>query len=191
MAKKFALAFDLQLCTGCETCTIACRLENGTGGWITVQTVQGELAEAGEVRYHKLSWQPVTCMHCDNPPCREACPEGAIVKREDGIVLVEEENCVNCLVCVDACPYQAIYADPRLDVVGKCNLCLPRIEQGLEPFCVRECTGRAIRFGDVNDPQSELSKLLASREAKVLQPEKGTMPSVYYLVGGLLKGRLL
>ncbi len=120
------------------------------------------------------------CMQCNNPPCMDACPEEAIYKRKDGIVLVDEEKCTGCQLCIPACPYDALTYDDQRDVIVKCTLCHHRIDKGLEPFCVVCCEDDAIFFGDLNDPESEVSRLISQRSAYILKPEAGTTPAVYY-----------
>jgi len=127
-----------------------------------------------------MSWLPVPCMHCDKPSCLDACPEEAIYKRKDGLVLVDEDKCTGCQVCIDACPYNVITYDDNRDVIWKCTLCHHRIDEGLEPFCVICCEDEALFFGDLNDPESQVSKLITQKKAYTLKPEKGTAPAVYY-----------
>ena len=186
MVKQYSLVFDLRRCIGCHNCTIACKVENNleVGSWIKVLTSSGTLVDMPTGKYPQLSlyWQPITCMHCQNPPCLEACPvEGTIYIRPDGIVLIEKEKCTGCELCISACPYGVIQFNPQANVAEKCSLCSHRIDQGLPPFCVKECIWGAIHFGDIGDPNSEVSQLMSSRDGYALEPEKGTQPSNYYL----------
>jgi len=119
-------------------------------------------------------------MHCANPACVEYCPIGALWKREDGLVLIDGEKCDGCQACVAACPYGTIVYSAEMEAVEKCDLCAHRIDQGLEPFCVVCCEGQAMYFGDLNDPSSEVSRLLADRGTFTLMPEAGTSPSIFY-----------
>ncbi len=179
MAKQYVLVFDLKRCIGCLTCTIACKVENNlvTGySWIKVLTIID-----GKYPHLSMSWQPMTCMQCQKPPCIEACPEEAIRRRQDGIVLIDKTKCNGCQACQPACPYDAIRFNPDEQVVEKCNLCAHRIDQDLPPFCVKECIWGAIHFGDIGDPKSEVSLLVAKRSSYVVQPEKGTQPLIHYL----------
>ena len=123
---------------------------------------------------------PVPCMHCNDPQCMDACPEEAIYKRPDGIVLLDEEKCTGCQLCIPACPYDALTYDDNRDMVVKCTLCHHRIDEGLEPLCMTCCEAEAIFFGDMNDPTSEVSKRISQRNAYTLKPEAGTGPAVYY-----------
>lgn len=186
MTKQYALLFDLRRCIGCRTCVIACKLENNLevgDNWIQVFSANGSLNDSPQGKYPQLSlvWRPVACMHCQNPPCRGACPEEAIYKREDGIVLIDEKKCTGCLLCQPACPYDVIHFKEGENLADKCTLCCHRIDQGLIPNCARECIWGAILFGDINDPKSKVAKLIARRKGFVLKPEKKSLPSNHYL----------
>ena len=184
MSKRYGLAIDLDRCFGCQTCRIACKVENSleTGSGIRVDTVGGAHPDTPKGTYPNLSmyYLPIPCMHCGEPSCMDVCPVDAIYKRDDGIVLVDEEKCNGCQACVSACPYGALTYDDHRDVVVKCTLCHHRIDEGLEPFCVACCEAEAIFFGDLNDPESEVSKLISQRDAYTLKAEAGTAPAVYY-----------
>ena len=186
MKKQYALVFDLRRCIGCRTCVIACRVENKLDGeysWMSLPTGSGTLADLPQGKFPNLSlyWQPATCMHCQKPSCLEACPDNAIYKRPDGIVLIDREKCTGCQLCLPACPYGVIQFNNQEKVAEKCTLCSHRIEQGLLPFCAKECIWGAIHFGDINDTQSGVSRLVSSRKGYVLKPEEGAQPSNRYL----------
>lgn len=185
MAKRYGLVIDLERCIGCHTCTIACKLENGieNGSGIRVETVGGAHRDTPggwrpRLRMHFL---PVLCMHCDKPPCRDACPPGAIVKRDNGLVVILEADCNGCEACLRACPHGALFMDGGKGIVRKCDLCAHRIEDGLAPFCVVCCETEAVSFGDLADPSSPVSRLIRERGAAVLKPELGLGPAVYYI----------
>ena len=149
-----------------------------------------------------LSFLPVQCQHCANPSCMEVCPTGATQKREDGIVWVDSELCIGCESCIKACPYEGVRSliegDPKyyLDVVvgefdapdhdpgtvEKCTLCKNLIDRGEEPACMQLCPGRARYWGDLDDPDSEVSKAIEGRETMHLREAAGTEPSVFYLI---------
>ena len=186
MVKQYGFVFDLKRCIGCYTCVIACKVENclQEHSWIKVLTSNGAPGNTATGRYPELSlsWQPITCMHCQNPPCLEACPlESAIYKRPDGIVLIDKEKCTGCQLCIPACPYGVIKFDLQDNVAQKCTFCSHRLDQDLTPFCVKECIWGAIHFGDVGDPNSEVSQLISTRNSYTLGPERDTQPSNYYL----------
>jgi Fe-S-cluster-containing dehydrogenase component len=189
-SKRYGLVIDLERCVGCEGCRIVCKLENDwdKGSGIRIDTVGGAHRDTPSGKWPNLSmyYLPVPCMHCSKPPCLDACPVEAISKREDGIVIVDDEKCNGCKgkkskACIDACPYDAFTFIPEKNVVKKCDLCAHRIDEGQEPFCVTCCCDSAMFFGDLNDPQSEVSKLAAQKGAYVLKPEAGTVPGVHYM----------
>lgn len=150
-----------------------------------------------------MSYMPLACQHCDNPACVKVCPVGATYKdQESGIVRQDYDKCIGCRMCMSACPYTGVrsftWEEPQhvIDfaiggddvpahqkhVVEKCTMCYHRIAKGEEPECIKVCPERARHFGDFNDPDSEVSKLIQERESFQLLPEMGTNPSVYYLV---------
>ena len=184
MAKRYGLVIDLERCIGCNTCTIACKVENNMeiGSGIVVETIGGPHRDTPGGKFPKLSmyYLPMPCMHCDQPPCLDACPVEAIYKRGDGMVLIDKDKCDGCQACLPACPYDALSYDAKGNLAQKCNLCAYRIDQGLEPFCVRCCETEAIFFGDLNDPGSKVSQLIAQRNAYTLKSELGTKPAIYY-----------
>lgn len=184
MSKRLGLVIDLERCIGCETCSVACKIENNptSGLWIRVQTVGGERKDTPYGQYPdlKMDFLPRLCLHCEYPPCVEVCPTEALWRREDGLVLLEQEKCNGCQACLVACPYQAITYSIETGVVEKCNLCRHRLDEGLEPFCVICCEGQAIHFGNLDDPTSEVAYLVATRVTFTLMPDAGTGPAVFY-----------
>jgi tetrathionate reductase subunit B len=173
------MVIDLRRCFGCHGCSVACKAEQDVPlgcfkSWVTV-------SEKG--RYPNVSryFVPVLCNHCEKPPCAAACPTGATRRRKDGIVVVDDEKCIGCKYCIQACPYAARYVDPRTKVAQKCDFCVHRIEQGLLPACVNTCNARARIFGDLNDPASAVSRLLAENPVQVLRPALGSEPRVFYI----------
>lgn len=184
MVKRYGMVIDLERCTGCQTCTVACKVEHGieVGSGISVQTVGGPHRDTPGGTYPNLSmyYLPTPCMHCDKPPCQDACPAGAISKRPDGIVLIDEEKCDGCQMCISACPYEALFFDSDKNVVRKCNMCSDRLDEDFEPFCVLCCGVDAMFYGDIADPASDVSKLIANRNAYTLKSEQGAGPAIYY-----------
>jgi len=184
VVRRYGLVIDLERCIGCQTCNIACKVENNMEAisGMRVETVGGSHPDtpAGTPPSLSMYWLPIACMHCDQPPCRDACHVEAIYQRPDGIVLIDEEKCDGCQECLLVCPYQALVHDPDRNVVRKCNLCAERLDQGFEPFCALCCGCQAIFWGDLADRESEVSQLIAQRSANVLKPEEKTGPAVYY-----------
>ena len=127
MVKRYGMVIDLERCTGCQTCTVACKVEHGieVGSGISVETVGGLHRDTPAGKYPNLSmyYLPTPCMHCDKPPCLDACPAGAISKRSDGIVTIDEDKCDGCQMCVSECPYAALFFDSDKNIVRKCNMC--------------------------------------------------------------------
>ncbi|MBW2038941.1 MAG: 4Fe-4S dicluster domain-containing protein [Deltaproteobacteria bacterium] len=178
--RLWGMVIDTRKCIGCHTCTVACKSENNVplGYWRSwVKGVQkGTYPEVRNYYLRRL------CNQCDTPPCVEVCPVKATEKRDDGIVVIHYGKCIGCGMCITACPYDARFFNPIRKTADKCDFCLARIDRGLEPACVSSCVGRAITFGDMKDPDSEISKLLATTSTSVLKPELGTKPKVHYIM---------
>ena len=143
------------------------------------------VGEAGDARIVHF---PKSCLHCDDAPCVTVCPTGASYKRgEDGIVLVDEDKCIGCGLCAWACPYGAREMDLAAGIMKKCTLCVDRIynetlkEVDRVPSCVRTCPANARHFGDLADPSSAVSVMVAERGGIDLMPEQGTRPVNKYL----------
>ena len=143
---KFELTIDNHLCWGCKTCEVACKQENRAP--VGVQLIS--IREPGpETRGDRAEYpfQVNLCRHCDDPPCADACPEEAIAKRNDGIVVMDYNLCTGCQTCIDECPYDAIAFDNDRDIAQKCNLCHHRVDRGLIPACADNvCLAHCIHF---------------------------------------------
>lgn len=173
---RYAMVIDLDKCVGCHTCEIACKAENLTPvGDFRCRLVK---VETGRSPYE--TWLRLSCVHCDKPSCREVCPAGAISKGSGGLVMIDKEACYGCGKCVEACPYNAVirasgkrYFDlptayeeagaphqvhPKFKA-DKCTFCAHLLAQGKEPKCVSACISDALFFGDLDDPNSTVSKL--------------------------------
>lgn len=178
--KQYGMLIDTRKCIGCHSCSVACKAEfdvplGATRSWV-------EYTEKGTYPNVSRHFLPRLCNHCRHAPCVSVCPTGATYKRsQDGIVVVDSGLCIGCKYCILACPYDARYLNPVTRVVDKCDFCIHRVEKGLEPACVNSCVGGARIFGDITDPNSEISKLMATNPLTVLRPGKGTEPNVYYI----------
>jgi len=200
--KKLGLVIDLDTCVGCHACVVSCK-EWNTGGYgaplSDADPYGSEPIGAWLNRVHTFEVEPIdgaaqivhfpkSCLHCDDAPCVTVCPTGASYKRaEDGIVLVDESICIGCGLCAWACPYGAREMDPAEQVMKKCTLCVDRIynenlpHEDRQPACVRACPTKARHFGDIGDPNSAISQLVAERGGFDLMPEMGTRPVNKYL----------
>ena len=145
--EKKSLLVDTDLCYGCFSCEVACKQEHGLPAgtnFITVHQV-GPTRIGGKL---KMDFVPMACKHCGKPACIEACPEDAIYKRSDGIVLISEEKCTGCQICIEACPFGAPQFVTEKNIVQKCDLCVERTDRGQLPACVHHCPTEALIFGD-------------------------------------------
>ncbi|MBM2815106.1 MAG: Fe-S-cluster-containing hydrogenase subunit [Ignavibacteria bacterium] len=176
---RWGIVIDLRRCVGCHTCSVACKSEFLVPLSVYRQWVK--VIEKGQYPNVSRSFLPSMCNCCENPICVHNCPTQATFKREDGIVLQDPHRCIGCKYCIASCPYDVRYADPMKRIVQKCTWCHHRIDTGLEPACVNACPSFAMTFGDLNDPESRISKVLASNAVQVLKPEKDTRPHVYYI----------
>ncbi|MFQ5943399.1 MAG: NrfD/PsrC family molybdoenzyme membrane anchor subunit [Anaerolineales bacterium] len=139
--------------------------------------------ETGAFPYIQRHFQVTRCNHCANPPCVRICPTEAMYHREDGIVEFDPSICIACRACMQACPYDAIYIDPQYHTATKCHFCAHRTDIGLEPACVIVCPTHSIIAGDLDDPNTEISHVLATNEVTVRKPEQGTAPKLFYISG--------
>ena len=176
---RYAMAIDTKKCVGCSDCVVACQTENNVPvgycrDWIS-ETVEGTYPDlAIEIRSER-------CNHCENAPCVRCCPTGASQVVDGGIVITVADDCIGCGACIESCPYEARYTHPD-GYVDKCTFCLHRVKEGQSPACVAVCPTKCMYFGDVDDANSEISKLLRTRKLKTLAPEAGTDPHIFYLI---------
>jgi tetrathionate reductase subunit B len=201
--RKWGMVIDLTKCTpGCTACIEACRHENNVAHlhdkrwdihWLRKVTIENEMTpESGTKEVLLL------CNHCDKPPCAQVCPVQATYKRHDGIVIVDHHRCIGCRYCVIACPYNARQFNfkdsedwpnkehPKRShgVAEACNLCAHRLDTDRQPACVEACRNigaGAIIVGDLNDPGSEIAKIIATRAVKRIKEDLGTEPKVHYI----------
>jgi tetrathionate reductase subunit B len=199
--KRWGFVVDLDRCIGCKACSIACKAEFDTRlGVFRSQVIDYEYGTYPNTKRDFLPW---LCNQCDNPPCVPVCPvdpidaefhgvkfqKRATYKRPDGVVLVDQDRCIGCGLCLQNCPYKVRFFDPGKKAGGdpdenpasKCDFCEHRLEAGVVPSCINTCPARARIIGDLNDANAEVSKILKSKQAEVLLPEKGTGPNVFYI----------
>ncbi len=176
---RYAMVIDLRRCFGCHACSVACKAEQNVplGFWKSWVIV----SEKGRYPRVRRNMLPVLCNHCEHPSCVSVCPTNASRQRPDGTVVIAEEDCIGCKYCIQACPYKMRYAHPTKGVAQKCDFCIHRVEQGIQPACVNTCNARARVFGDLNDSNSRVSKLLAGHPVQTLKPDLGNEPRVYYI----------
>jgi Fe-S-cluster-containing dehydrogenase component len=208
-AKKLGLVIDLDICVGCHACAVACKEWNDGGQFgplndqdpygkkplgvwfnrVHTYEVSPEPSPTGRAQPAAMTVHfPRSCLHCETPDCVTVCPTGASYKRaEDGIVLVDEDKCIGCKLCSWACPYGAREYSEQRGTMQKCTLCVDRIYnetlavEDRQPACVMACPTRARHFGDLGDPDSPVSKLVAERDGYALMPELDYRPVNRYL----------
>ncbi len=178
---NYGFVIDNRSCIGCHACSTACKSENEVP--LGVYRTWVKYTEAGTYPNNQRHFQVTRCNHCTNPPCARICPTGAMYQRDDGIVEFDSDACIGCKACMQACPYDAIYIDPESHTAAKCHYCAHRLDVGLEPSCAVVCPTHAIIAGDMDDPDTEISKILAREKVSVRKPEQGTAPKVFYIDG--------
>lgn len=202
---RLAIAVKTHRCIGCQTCAEACKMENNVPAgmrWSRTITENSEVMDGptGEFPNLKMSYLPMSCQHCDNPSCQKVCPTGATYTDDDGRVLIDYDKCIGCRMCMSACPYnvrQFNWKDPQYDpehgygdkdvaarvqgVVEKCTLCVHRTKEGLKPQCVVCCPTHARVFGDLDDSESEISKLENSESKRRLLENMKTKPKFFFV----------
>lgn len=175
---KYGLLIDASKCTGCTACTIACQMNNNLSPEMTYNRL--EIHELGTYPNVKMQILPMQCMHCDNAPCVSVCPTQATFKRKDGIVEIDYDKCIGCKYCMTACPYDArVLNEDR--VPEKCKWCPGYLEKGEQPPCASTCMNEVRIFGDLENPNSRINKLITENDIVQLLPEKGTKPSIFYI----------
>lgn len=202
---RLAIAINLDRCVGCHTCALSCKMQNNVPEgmlWNRVLTEDCDVVDGALGTYPNVTrtFLPVACQHCQNAACQRVCPTGATYKDDKGRVEIDYDKCIGCRMCMAACPYNArtfnwndpvratgaSYGDARVPerargVMEKCTLCKERTDEGDEPMCVRCCPADARIFGDLDDPDSAVSRLRRDQGAEVLLEDKGTRPQVFYV----------
>ncbi len=178
---RYGFAIDNRSCIGCHACSTACKSENEVP--LGVFRTYIKTVETGTYPDTQRHFQVTRCNHCEKPPCATICPTSAMYKRDDGIVEFDKDACIGCKACMQACPYDAIHIDPETKTAAKCHYCAHRTDIGLEPACVVVCPEHAILAGDLDDPGSEIARVLAKNASTVRKPEQGTEPKLHYIGG--------
>lgn len=187
---KYGMMIDIDKCTGCYSCFLACKDEfcgNNYPGYSASQPARGHYwmklvsIERGTYPKVKLDYIPTPCQQCENASCISE-GDDAVYKRDDGIVIIDPDKAKNRKDIVSSCPYRVIYWNEEENVAQKCNFCAHLLDKGeKEPRCVETCPTGAILFGDLDDPESDISKKLAFDDTEVLRPEFEMNPSVLYM----------
>lgn len=177
--KRLAMLIDLRKCIGCNACVLACKSENDVplGVWRSwIKRV-----EKGRYPHVREFFLPILCNNCEDPICVTVCPVNAGIIRPDGIVYIDPHRCIGCRYCMASCPYGVRYINPQTKIAEKCYWCHHRVDAGLQPACVQACPTGAMLFGDLKDPESEISKAVAKNAVQVIKPESGTQPYTFYI----------
>ena len=177
------IVVNLDRCTGCFGCEVACKMENGVAlgeRWSKVFTV-GPVGEYPDMTRYAL---PTMCQQCENAPCVSVCPTGASYRDGNNVVLVDKEKCIGCKYCMMACPYGVRSWSPSESVVEKCTLCGQLTSVGEQPKCVAACCASARFYGDLDDPNSDASKALAAAGTDAVHRLKdvGNAPQTAYIL---------
>lgn len=188
---RLSLLIDVTKCSGCHNCFLACRDEyydNDYSPYSAPQPLEGQQwmqikeIERGAYPKPKLDYIPLPCLHCEEAPCMAAAADEAVHRRADGIVLIDPVKSEGQRDIARACPYRVIFWNTELDIPQKCTLCAHRLDEGeKEPRCVEACPTGALAFGDIDDPDSDIAKLMAEKNVEVYHPEYGTSPLVNYV----------
>lgn len=162
-SNQWNMIHDQERCIACFGCEVHCKLEHDLPvGPRRVRIIQvGPKVVGGRLR---TTFVAMRCFHCEKPSCVSVCPTGAMQKRDDGIVFVDEDACIGCKTCIEACPYGAPQFNPRTKKITKCDYCKDRVDQGLWPVCATKCSAKALYFGDIN----ELSTIMRQRTARAI-----------------------
>ena len=188
---RYGFVIDQDRCIGCHACTVACKDEHKVP--VGVFRTWVKYIEKGSFPNTSRHFGVMRCNHCEQAPCIEICPTSALFKRDNGIVDFDNSRCIGCKSCMQACPYDALYIDPATSTAAKCNFCAHRVEANLEPACVVVCPTQAIMTGDLDDPQSRVSRIVATGKVATRKAHKGTQPKLFYvgIEGDLLQPSMM
>jgi Fe-S-cluster-containing dehydrogenase component len=187
---KWGMVIDISKCNACYCCFTACKdeyWENDYPPYTVAQPRHGQLwmdlhkAERGKHPYIKVAYMPRPCMQCQDAPCLKSAINGAIYRRPDGVVVIDSKKAAGQKQLVQSCPYNAIYWNEEKKLPQKCTFCVHRLEEGQIPRCVQACPNGCLNFGDLENPESSIFRLLKSAQAEVFHAEWKTSPNVYYI----------
>jgi Fe-S-cluster-containing dehydrogenase component len=172
------MAVDTTKCIGCYSCRVACQNQQDLSAEHSFNWIKER--DRGKFPAFGKEFVPMQCNQCEDPPCLRVCPTGAIYVSEEGVVLLKKHRCVGCKYCIEACPYKARSIDEHQGVSVKCWFCIDLVRSGGEPACVTTCPTQVRIFGDLDDPNSRISKFIAQNRAERLRPDLGTRPKIFY-----------
>lgn len=200
--KWYGIGIDIEKCIGCASCARACKIENDVPSepfffrnWVEQYTItnddeilvsspnggiDGFKQPVPDEEIYKTFFVPKMCNHCTKSPCTQVCPVGASFESPEGIALIDQNYCIGCGYCVQACPYGCRYMDYDKGVVDKCTLCYHRLTKGLDPACMMSCPTGARIYGDLNDKKSVVSQFIKEHNCAVLKPQLNTKPKLFY-----------
>jgi len=175
---RLGFLLDSSSCIGCHACTVACKSEHDVP--LGVNRTWVKYIETGSFPNVGRHFSVMRCNHCDDAPCMAICPTSALFRAANGVVDFQDDNCIGCKACMNACPYDALYINPATNTANKCNFCNHRIEMGQEPSCVIVCPTEAIKVVDLDDPADPVNAIIARDDVAVRAPEQNTKPKVFY-----------
>ena len=200
--KWYGIGIDLEKCIGCANCARTCKVENDVPNepfyfrnWVEQYTItnddeiivsspnggiDGFTQPVPDDEIYKTFFVPKMCNHCAKSPCTQVCPVGASFESPEGIALVDQNYCIGCGYCVQACPYGCRYVDYDKGVIDKCTLCYHRITKDLDPACMMACPTEARIYGDLNDKKSAISQFVKDHNCAVLKPQLNTESKLFY-----------
>ncbi len=175
---RLGFLLDSDSCIGCHACTVACKSEHDVP--LGVNRTWVKYIETGSFPHASRHFSVMRCNHCDDAPCMTICPTSALFRADNGVVDFQDDNCIGCKACMNACPYDALYINPEINTANKCNFCNHRVEVGLEPSCVVVCPTEAIKVVDLDDPADPVGRIIGRDDVAVRAPEQNTKPKVFY-----------